>query len=251
MSSPEDDAPRRLALAAQETESSEPARVRPVQAEERQRFAEAREMLDVRGKRGPRKGWSLLLDVWCRSPDGLERYVDTLEARLEKMEGLLKKAYPEDGDSPSKEGTMRAHSADFARLSPARGVTTTTHSSPGATEDHDFSDDCYEPSELVQHKLSALCLHPMSNRFFGKSSGATLLQTALDLKSEYSGVKQEPMGHLGSSRRRDAWAMHPVRLSHPLRPASADPIRRRAVGNRELPAAVARVRLPAAGPARR
>ncbi|KAA1476288.1 hypothetical protein DENSPDRAFT_843202 [Dentipellis sp. KUC8613] len=215
MSSPEDDAPPRDAALSQPKKR----RVQSQRACDRCRQKKVR----CNGAQKPgRCSTCEAYDYECtyneaakkRGPS--KRYVDTLEARLEKMEDLLKKAYPENGDSPSKDGGQRSQSADYARMTPPRGggPPTTTHSSPGgATEDQEFSDDCYEPSELVQHQLSALCLHPMSNRFFGKSSGATLLQTALDLKSEYSGVKQEPMGQLGGLRRRDAWAMHPWEIA--------------------------------------
>ncbi|TFY75184.1 hypothetical protein EWM64_g8828 [Hericium alpestre] len=102
-----------------------------------------------------------------------------LEARLEKMEDLLKKAYPESDDLLAQAGPSQEAQAGGA-------------STPSTDY---YSDDDFEPSEVIQQKLSAMCLHPMSNRFFGKSSGVMLLQAALDLKSEYSGVDQAIHAH--------------------------------------------------------
>ena len=53
----------------------------------------------------------------------------------------------------------------------------------------------------------------VSYRFFGKSSGATLVQTALDLKSEYSGTEQENMRLRMANRRPEFWAQYSVRAA--------------------------------------
>ncbi len=80
--------------------------------------------------------------------------------------------------------------------------------------DHDIdaSDDEYVDLnatrlQSLQDTLNDLNL---SYRFFGKSSGANLVQTALDLKSEYHGTEQDRMRIHMADRRPEFWTQHTV-----------------------------------------
>ena len=63
----------------------------------------------------------------------------------------------------------------------------------------------------------------MNYRFFGKSSGVVLVQTAIDLKNEFSGLPltHQPQKHIIGSKRPEFWNVRPVSaLSSETLPAS-------------------------------
>ena len=80
------------------------------------------------------------------------------------------------------------------------------------TADHELdpSDDELLPAQTtkVQSLQETLDDLSISHRFFGKSSGASLVQTALDLKSEYNGTDQDHFTL--ANRRPEFWTPHSV-----------------------------------------
>lgn len=77
----------------------------------------------------------------------------------------------------------------------------------------DPSDDDFalaHNNSRLQHLQVVLDDLSISHRFFGKSSGANLVQTALDLKSEYSGTEQDHFTL--ANRRPEFWTQHSVRI---------------------------------------
>ncbi|EKM75560.1 hypothetical protein AGABI1DRAFT_79697 [Agaricus bisporus var. burnettii JB137-S8] len=92
-------------------------------------------------------------------------YVESLEARLEKLDKLLVKLLP--GVDLSQEVDKLLEEVE---------------------EPNDYSDDTTSIVPTVG-KLMKLDLNPPEHRFFGKSSGYQLIQTALDLKSQYNGTR--------------------------------------------------------------
>ncbi|THH16874.1 hypothetical protein EW146_g3841 [Bondarzewia mesenterica] len=171
-------------------------------------------------KRGPPKG-----------------YVESLETRLEKMEGLLQRLCPDadftlelganvakeswfrDRSGSTMNATSAAPSATPRRIpspSPmATGSGSQSHSSPTVNAELEPSDDEYGQTKLLQEHLKELSINPLQNRFFGKSSGVRLVKTALDLKSEYSGkeLEKDAFNCLGS-RRPEFWNLHPWERSN-------------------------------------
>jgi hypothetical protein len=159
-------------------------------------------------KRGPPKG-----------------YVESLEARLEKMEGLLQRLCP-DADFSQELGAPIDRQT-FVRDSLSRSLQikpgtasyrpSTSMSGRGSNlgddqGDHelDASDDDYVdfiPPQLqnLQETLTDL---DITCPFFGKSSGATLVQTALNLKSEFNGPDQENMRNRMVTRRPEFWTQY-------------------------------------------
>ncbi|KDR67576.1 hypothetical protein GALMADRAFT_258255 [Galerina marginata CBS 339.88] len=113
-------------------------------------------------------------------------YVESLEARLEKMDRLLSKLLP--GVDVNQE------------------VDRLVSEEPSEPESLARNDDPV-PSSMLTVQLSRLSLNPQQNRFFGKSSGYQLIQTALDLKQEYTGekVKLEPGTSLLPLKRPQFW----------------------------------------------
>jgi hypothetical protein len=79
--------------------------------------------------------------------------------------------------------------------------------------DHELepSDDEYPNTQThrVQSLQDTLNELNLSHRFFGKSSGANLALTALDLKSEYNGNNQRDYGAL-ANRRPEFWTQESV-----------------------------------------
>jgi len=161
------------------------------------------------------------------------RYVERLENRLEKMEKLLKKLCPdadftkELGGRFEKEcwlaersmGDKAGRSTAFAESS----IATRSIGSPSScTPSIQPSDpDEIEPSDdevMAQHSLvtslKQMRLAPNHLRFFGKSSSIMFIQTAMDLKRQYSGIPppdnvEHPVLLQGEHRRPKYWSLNP------------------------------------------
>ncbi|PFH53689.1 hypothetical protein AMATHDRAFT_73129 [Amanita thiersii Skay4041] len=132
-----------------------------------------------------------------------KEYVKNLETRTEKMEKLLTKLLPGVDISAEIDQLTVAHVTDVVD----------DGSSPTSTSDAETlpRNDDDEASHLDYiTKLGRLRLNPPHNRFFGKSSGYQLVQTALDMKNEYTGNKilRKPVL---SSKRSEFWNMPPWR----------------------------------------
>ncbi|KAF7424023.1 hypothetical protein PC9H_009323 [Pleurotus ostreatus] len=158
-------------------------------------------------KRGPPKG-----------------YVESLENRLEKMEKLLKRLYP-DGDFSKDldqffETSGEAGTPICAPMSPdpnlsksptefASNVIRSMGEVQSRTIIPDDDDDLGHV--VLEEDLGGLEItDQIRNRFFGKSSGAMLLQAAMDLKDEYTGQPKRAFPHPNIlSRRRDEFWSRP------------------------------------------
>ncbi|KAJ7097867.1 putative fungal-specific transcription factor [Mycena belliarum] len=110
-------------------------------------------------------------------------YVESLETRLEKMERLLNKLLPgidfteqlDNDDEPD--------------------ILANAESQPLPRNDADH----------LVGAIKKLTLNPEEHRFFGKSSGIQLVQTALNFKSHYAGP-QDPLSHpILQKRRNEYW----------------------------------------------
>ncbi|KAI0925293.1 hypothetical protein AcV7_005573 [Taiwanofungus camphoratus] len=142
-------------------------------------------------KRGPSKG-----------------YVESLEARLENMEKLLdtlrsntdfskelngqsiKNFKLEDKSATDKNNEAAYQSQPFADA-PSSTVSMSGSGcahDPINPENLDPSDDEGSIQSTLVQNLKHMRLDPGHLRFFGKSSSFTFLQTAIDLKREYSGT---------------------------------------------------------------
>ncbi|KAH9830265.1 fungal-specific transcription factor domain-containing protein [Rhodofomes roseus] len=171
-------------------------------------------------KRGPPKG-----------------YVESLETRLEKMEGLLKKLCP-DADfskelggrfdreawlAETRAGADRPSRAGPSCLPSQSSVAAHPPTHPTNPDDLEPSDDEVMAHQTLVNSLQQIKLNPTTMRFFGKSSSIMFVQTAMDLKREYSGKptperKEQSMPALLEGARRKAF-----RSLHPVRPRSRSP----------------------------
>lgn len=75
------------------------------------------------------------------------------------------------------------------------------------------TDDGDDPTLVLADKLRRMAISPGDFRFFGKSSGAMLIRTAIELKNEYAGKycdladPEKPV----MTQRKEFWTVKPVR----------------------------------------
>ncbi|KAI0768787.1 fungal-specific transcription factor domain-containing protein [Trametes elegans] len=121
-------------------------------------------------------------------------YVEVLENRLQKMEKLFDQLQSQ-GQSPpeqrSDEGsTHPSPQGDTTAQIPANGPpapTTNDASSPSDADDLDPSDDEMEASRKLFSRFNKMSIRGSPMRYHGKSSSMMLLNTAIDVKDEYTG----------------------------------------------------------------
>lgn len=85
--------------------------------------------------------------------------------------------------------------------------------SAGCYNDDDFaaSEDELGTGTLAEG-LKRLAVDPLDRRFHGKSSGVMLVQTAMNLKQEFSGGEVRKSLMIPPTRRPEFWSPHPVRF---------------------------------------
>jgi hypothetical protein len=81
---------------------------------------------------------------------------------------------------------------------------------PQCSDDDDLED--FAKIKITENLRDTLQQDAMNFRFFGKSSGVALVQTAIDLKNEFSGIplSQQPKIPLCGSKRPEFWNVRPV-----------------------------------------
>ncbi|KAK7043157.1 Gypsy retrotransposon integrase-like protein 1 [Paramarasmius palmivorus] len=142
-------------------------------------------------------------------------YVEGLENRIEELERLLRQpqkkphakpntAALERGPSPDT-GASRGETidADISVLHTTQkwdSVFSETNENLDARSHGDDLEDTMLSCELKQ-----LALDDIDPRFFGKSSGAALVKTAIDLKDEYTGSVTDFSTVVGGQRRPESW----------------------------------------------
>ncbi|KAJ3505766.1 hypothetical protein NLJ89_g7247 [Agrocybe chaxingu] len=162
-------------------------------------------------KRGPPKG-----------------YVESLETRVEKLEKLLRRLCPDDkvynelnkslekdnwalDPPPANPSALVQNPTGQLKPSPLESVTCairaagakTTPTPPQPEDDDDDS------TLILADNLKRLTVDPHEYRFFGKSSGAMLIHTALELKNEYSGVESDSKMPVLGRQRAEFWTLRP------------------------------------------
>ncbi|KAF9479050.1 hypothetical protein BDN70DRAFT_985124 [Pholiota conissans] len=123
-------------------------------------------------------------------------YVESLEARLEKMDRLLSKLLP--GIDVNQE---------VDKMDSPPSVATPEPKNLPRNDDE-------ERSSMLTVQLNKLKLNPNQNRFFGKSSGYQLVQTALDLKLEFIG-EARTTPPLMPLKRHEFWLLPPWATKNP------------------------------------
>ncbi|KAI0360881.1 hypothetical protein OH77DRAFT_1418916 [Trametes cingulata] len=170
------------------------------------------DMPDNRCSKCAAYGVECTYDVINRRPPA-KTYVDVLESRLQKMEQLVDRLQPQ-GRSPSRES--RSHSDLTDSTSPASHAPQSGPASPlpppafsvpspAESNDLDPSDDEAETQRELVDFLRLFSLPPtLSIRYHGKSSSMMLLQAAMDMKRQYTGIdtREYITGFKGSASER-------------------------------------------------
>ncbi|KAF5374528.1 hypothetical protein D9615_009070 [Tricholomella constricta] len=161
-------------------------------------------------KRGPPKG-----------------YVERLETRVEKLEKVLTRLYP-DCDVLKELDTVVDTDAWLIKRMPRPlvdipdGHTTMRQGNPCDIATSVIRNVGKQPTEYPQdddfaHVLLADDLKSLAidtdameqNRFFGKSSGAMLVHAAMELKNEYTGGNDDIRRQILGSKREEFWTVRP------------------------------------------
>ncbi|KZT29179.1 hypothetical protein NEOLEDRAFT_1239181 [Neolentinus lepideus HHB14362 ss-1] len=164
---------------------------------------------EVAKKRGPPKG-----------------YTQTLEARIVKLEDLLRKHCPaldleKEVGPPLDKHSYRKGQANLVQSaannsaststipSPGELLETSRHSSgsPSVPTDVETSDDEYLQNSLAED-AQRLSINPSHNRYLGKASGVSLIEAVIQLKVENSGTDVATLtSEWGSHRRHQFWTI--------------------------------------------
>ena len=147
-----------------------------------------------------------------------------MEALLQQMSGAKSMARLGGSVTPEvADGSMSASgsspdadsSKDTLPSSDASPGPSTSRSAPFMPRVEDQSaDPSDEEAEFRLSQLKHSFKHmSLSDRFFGKSSGARLIKSAMDLKMEYASEEQKAQWQW-PRRRREFWIAQPVRLLH-------------------------------------
>ena len=102
-------------------------------------------------------------------------------------------------------------SSSIFSSSPTTDKATKAIASSTPTDDYPSDDDDSAQKKLTD-RIKQLRIDPVQHRFFGKSSGVTLIQTAMDLKKEITGNDRNPKAPPPSSRRQEFGDVLPVCL---------------------------------------
>ncbi|KAI0360889.1 hypothetical protein OH77DRAFT_1393127 [Trametes cingulata] len=149
-------------------------------------------------------------------------YVELLESRLQKMEELVDKLQPkgqtnQEDHNAGVDGTPPAHSPEPAP--PNQGAAASTlppppfsMPSPAECSDLDPSDDEMEASRKLVSSFRQFSLRPITMRYHGKSSGMMLLQAAVDMKKECTGLEGQDLMPLPPS----SYAQNPAMCAPPF-----------------------------------
>ncbi|KAH9025469.1 fungal-specific transcription factor domain-containing protein [Lactarius pseudohatsudake] len=154
-----------------------------------------------------------------------KRFVDSLETRLEKMEGMISRLYP-DGDLSQEmelDGWARGFHPENVSTEEQSPIANNANDSPSYSSlpapetSESYSDDSEADAKYVAddllNSLRGLCIRPNPRRYFGKSSGISLMHTAMTIKSKASSGEStgaEPGIH--TQRRHEFWYLHPWEL---------------------------------------
>ncbi len=114
--------------------------------------------------------------------------------------------------------------------------------SESCTDDSD-ADVKYGTQDLL-HSLSRLSVKPNPRRYFGKSSGISLMRTAMSVKSKAASA-ESPGAEVGrnTQRRKEFWYLHPVSFQT-SESSCPNPMAFSSVGTCSLPDSPADFRLP-------
>src|SRR6266851_5157210 len=132
-----------------------------------------------------------------------------------ELDGWARSFRPESPEDQSFSQKVADSSKDISPLQPSLP----TPKIPGSYSDDDSAYDSDSDTSFAQNEIldpfRKLCITPNSNspRYFGKSSGVSLLRSAISAKSKASigdSPRMDPEAR--AQRRNDFWNLRPVRI---------------------------------------
>ncbi|KAG6835735.1 hypothetical protein H0H93_015156, partial [Arthromyces matolae] len=155
------------------------------------------------------------------------RYVERLETRVEKLERVLTKLYP-DSDILKEIDSFADTDAWLVEYLPRPTATSTSTSVPlvlqprhpyeiattvirHVSQPVEFQVDADDFAHVVlADNMKDLHINDVDkNRFFGKSSGAMLVHAAMELKNEATGSSNDIRRPILACRRDEYWVLQP------------------------------------------
>lgn len=124
-----------------------------------------------------------------------------------ELDGWVRSFQPEQ--TTAEEQSYIANSASPpAAESPSYTSLPAPEESEGYSEDSEA--DAKDGADDLLGSLRGLCIRPNPRRYFGKSSGISLLRTAITIKSKTSNEESTVEPDIHTQRRHDFWCLHPV-----------------------------------------
>ncbi|KAJ3796205.1 fungal-specific transcription factor domain-containing protein [Lentinula aff. detonsa] len=177
-------------------------------------YVEAAKVRHVHSNADPQRRLSLLR-LRPTSTNRFSRYVESLENRLEKMTALFRSLMPElDLPKELESGSSSLNPAVWQRTNALQEASMNSSTevaisairrwgvSPGYSSQQNLEDR--EHVELADN-IKSLHVDSREYRFFGKSSGAMLIKTAIDLKQEFTGRETDMTPVVLGERRPEFW----------------------------------------------
>lgn len=108
----------------------------------------------------------------------------------------------------------RSNNITSSALSVSHGIIKPTVEDDGLAPPESDSEDDFTTVNISENLRKRLAMDPMHYRFFGKSSGVMLIQTAIDMKKEFIGNDQNPTKKVMiGSKRPEFWNVRPVSVN--------------------------------------
>lgn len=128
-----------------------------------------------------------------------------------ELDGWSRGFQPESPEDPSFSQQLASPSNETSPLSPSPPAPKTSGYSDDSAYDSD-SDPSLAQNELLD-QFQSFCLTPNPRRYFGKSSGVSLVRSAVSAKSKASnGESPRVDTELRVQRRKDLWGLRPVSI---------------------------------------
>jgi hypothetical protein len=131
-----------------------------------------------------------------------------------ELDGWARSFQPESPEDPSFSHKVAGPSNE---TSPSNPSLPTPKTSGGYSDDSAYdSDSDPPPQNEFLDQFKNLCVSPNHRRYFGKSSGVSLVRSAISAKSKASSGESprvDTESHSRVQRSKDLWDLRPVRIS--------------------------------------
>jgi hypothetical protein len=129
-----------------------------------------------------------------------------------ELDGWARSFQPESPEDPSFSQKVAGPSNETSPSNPSLPTPKTS----GSYSDDSAYDSDSDPSPEFLDQFKTLCVTPNYIRYFGKSSGMSLVRSAISAKSKASSGESPRVDtefQFRVQRRKDLWDLRPVRIS--------------------------------------